>query len=37
VDLCSLVSHHFPLGEVERAFTVALKREGLKVVVDCSE
>lgn len=36
VDVCSLVTHRFPLSEVERAFSVALKREGLKVVVDVS-
>ena len=33
VDLGRLVSHTFPLAEVERAFTVAAKREGLKTVV----
>jgi L-iditol 2-dehydrogenase len=34
VDVRSLVTHHFPLAEVEQAFSVARKREGIKVVVD---
>lgn len=35
VDLRSLVTHHFPLTKVAQAFSVAQRREGLKVVVDC--
>lgn len=34
-DVRSLVTHHFPLAEVARAFAVAQRREGIKVVVDC--
>ena len=34
VDVRSLVTHRFPLAEFERAFSVASKREGLKVVVE---
>jgi L-iditol 2-dehydrogenase len=33
VDVCSLVSHHFPLEQAQQAFTVAQRREGLKVVI----
>jgi len=36
VDVRSLVTHHFPLTEVERAYACAEKRDGLKVVVDCN-
>jgi L-iditol 2-dehydrogenase len=35
VDVSSLVTHHFPLKEVTRAFVLAEKREGIKIVVDC--
>ena len=35
VDVRSQVTHHFPLAEVARAFAVAQRREGIKVVVDC--
>jgi L-iditol 2-dehydrogenase len=35
VDVRSQVTHHFPLAEVGRAFDVARKREGIKVVLDC--
>ena len=35
VDVRSPVTHHVPLAEVERAFAVAGRREGIKVVVDC--
>ena len=35
VDVRSPVTHHFPLAEVARAFDVARKREGIKVVLDC--
>jgi len=34
VDLASLVTHRFPLEQGEAAFTVAARREGLKVVVE---
>ena len=34
VALQSLVTHRFPLGEAARAFDVAVRREGLKVVVE---
>lgn len=36
VDAASLVSHTFPLEQVEQAFATASAREGLKVVVDLS-
>ncbi len=36
VDVHSLVTHHFPLAEAERAYGCAEKREGIKVVVDCN-
>ncbi len=35
VKINALVTHHFPLDEVERAYTCAANREGIKVVVDC--
>jgi L-iditol 2-dehydrogenase len=35
VDVRSLVTHRFPLAEIERAYSSAEKREGIKVVVDC--
>jgi L-iditol 2-dehydrogenase len=35
VDVHSLVTHHFRLADVERAYSCAEKREGIKVVVDC--
>jgi L-iditol 2-dehydrogenase len=35
VDVRSLVTHHFPLKEVTRAYACAEKREGIKIVVDC--
>ena len=35
VDVRSLVTHHFPLAEVARAFQSAQRREGIKVFLDC--
>ena len=35
VDVRSLVSHQFPLEQAQEAFTVAQRREGLKVIVEC--
>ena len=35
VNVRSEVTHRFPLAEVARAFAVAQKREGIKVVIDC--
>ena len=34
VDVRSLVTHRFPLTEFDRAFSVASRREGLKVIVE---
>ena len=34
VDLRSLVTHHFPLSQFDRAFAVAERREGLKVIIE---
>jgi L-iditol 2-dehydrogenase len=34
VDLRSVVTHRFPLAESQRAFELAARREGLKVVVE---
>jgi L-iditol 2-dehydrogenase len=34
VDVRSLVTHRFPIDEYRRAFTVAERREGLKVVIE---
>jgi L-iditol 2-dehydrogenase len=33
VDVRSLVSHQFPLEQAQQAFTVAQRREGLKVII----
>jgi threonine dehydrogenase-like Zn-dependent dehydrogenase len=33
VDVRSLVSHQFPLKQAQQAFTVAQRREGLKVII----
>ncbi len=35
VEVSSLVTHRVPLAEVARAFAVAERREGIKVMVDC--
>jgi L-iditol 2-dehydrogenase len=34
VDVHSLVTHHFPLEKTQQAFKLALRREGLKVIID---
>jgi L-iditol 2-dehydrogenase len=34
VDVRSLVTHRFPLAEVDKAFTLACRREGIKVAVE---
>jgi len=36
IDLRSIVTHRFPLAQFQQAFTVAQKREGLKVVIEPS-
>lgn len=35
VDVASLVTQRFPLAHIERAYSAAEKREGIKTVVDC--
>jgi L-iditol 2-dehydrogenase len=34
-DVRSLVTHRFPLSDVQQAFAFAASRQGIKVVVDC--
>lgn len=34
VDVRSLVTHRFPLAEFDRAFSVAQRREGIKIVIE---
>jgi L-iditol 2-dehydrogenase len=34
VDVCSLVTHRFPLEEFDKAFSIAQGREGLKVIIE---
>jgi len=34
VDVRSIVTHHFPFAKAQDAFTVALRREGLKIIID---
>jgi L-iditol 2-dehydrogenase len=34
VDLRSMVTHRFPLADAARAFELASRREGLKIVVE---
>jgi L-iditol 2-dehydrogenase len=34
VDVRSLVTHHFPLGQSVEAFRVAQRREGLKIIIE---
>lgn len=35
VDVQSMVTSRFPLSEVSRAYAMAEKREGIKIVIDC--
>ena len=35
VDVRSLVSHRFPLGQTQEAFKMAAQRAGLKIIVEC--
>jgi L-iditol 2-dehydrogenase len=34
IDVRSLVTHRFPIDEFDQAFASALKREGLKVIIN---
>ncbi len=34
VNVRSLVTHHFPLDDAQEAFAVALRRDGLKIIID---
>lgn len=34
VDVRSLVTHHFPLEKAQEAFSVAQRRDGLKIIID---
>jgi L-iditol 2-dehydrogenase len=34
VDVRSLVTHHFLMGEFDQAFSVAQRRDGLKVIIE---
>jgi L-iditol 2-dehydrogenase len=34
VDVRSIVTHQFPITEFEKAFSVAARREGLKVIIE---
>jgi L-iditol 2-dehydrogenase len=34
VDLKSLITHHFPLSQAEQAFQVAVRYEGIKVIIE---
>lgn len=36
IDVRSLVTHRLPLAETARALSLAARREGIKVIVDCS-
>jgi len=35
VDVRSMVTSRFPLSEVSRAYALAEKREGIKIIIDC--
>jgi len=34
VDVRSIVTHHFPFAKAQEAFTVAQRREGLKIIIE---
>ena len=34
VDVRSMVTHRYPLAEIEKAYATALAREGIKVVLN---
>ena len=34
IDVRSVITHHFPLEKAVEAYTLAMKREGLKIIID---
>jgi threonine dehydrogenase-like Zn-dependent dehydrogenase len=34
VDVRSVVTHRFPLSEFNKAFDVAVKRQGIKIILE---